>query len=71
MAYEICAEGTDSLSKNGFRQKSIILRDSDSFLDAIIKPIHEIVAAVRFRQQGSKYQIHHCPEYTVSVIVMS
>ncbi|XP_024386165.1 callose synthase 9 isoform X3 [Physcomitrium patens] len=45
MAYEICAEGTDSLSKNGFRQKSIILRDSDSFLDAIIKPIHEIVAA--------------------------
>jgi len=31
-----------------FRERSMILKGFDSFLDAVIKPVHEIVAAVRF-----------------------
>lgn len=43
MAFE-----TYELLNNPFNQKSTILKDSETFLDAIIKPVYEVVAAVRF-----------------------
>ena len=48
MAYEL-ADETRNLIDYPFRNKSTILKDSaDTFLDTIIKPVHEVVAAVRF-----------------------
>ncbi|KAG0630756.1 hypothetical protein M758_1G201800 [Ceratodon purpureus] len=45
MAYEL-ADETRNLIDYPFRNKSTILKDSaDTFLDTIIKPVHEVVAA--------------------------
>jgi len=48
MAGEISDPGSVVLN-HPFHERSIILKDFDSFLDAVIKPVHEIIAAVRFR----------------------
>lgn len=48
MADEI-SDPQSMILSNPFRQKSVILKDFDSFLDSVIKPVHEVVAAVRFR----------------------
>jgi hypothetical protein len=54
---------------NPFRSKSMILKgEFDSFLDSIIKPVHEIVAAVRFWKLYLRCQIHHESEYVVSIL---
>lgn len=45
MAHEI-SDPQSVVFNNPFRERSMILKESDSFLDAVIKPVHEIVAAV-------------------------
>lgn len=58
MAGEISDPGSVVLN-HPFHERSIILKDFDSFLDAVIKPVHEIIAAVRFRNpvRGNRFMM--------------
>lgn len=68
MAHEI-SDPQSVVLNNPFREKSMILKDFDSFLDAVIKPVHEIVAAVRFRNlvRGTRFIK---PEYVMPSILL-